>query len=38
MFRTLIHNLDVLFWLSQRRVTTVMAIDDGQGDHLDPQK
>ena len=35
--RTLIHDIDLLLWLSASRVTSVMAMDDRQGDHLAPQ-
>lgn len=35
--RTLIHDIDLLLWLSGSRVTSVMAMDYRQGDHLAPQ-
>ncbi len=35
--RTLIHDIDLLLWLSGSRVTSVMALDYRQGDHLAPQ-
>lgn len=35
--RTLIHDIDLLLWLSSSRVTSVMAMDVRLGDHLDPQ-
>ncbi len=34
--RTLIHDIDLLLWLSGSRVTSVMALDYRQGDHLAP--
>ena len=35
--RTLIHDIDLLLWLSSSRVTSVMAMEVRQGDHLAPQ-
>ena len=35
--RTLIHDIDLLLWLSRSRVTSVMAMEVRQGDHLAPQ-
>jgi len=35
--RTLIHDIDLLLWLSRSRVTSVMAMEVSQGDHLAPQ-
>jgi UDP-N-acetylglucosamine 3-dehydrogenase len=34
--RTLIHDIDLLLWLSRSRVTSVMAMEVRQGDHLAP--
>ncbi|MEB3200024.1 MAG: Gfo/Idh/MocA family oxidoreductase [Synechococcaceae cyanobacterium] len=34
--RTLIHDIDLLLWLSRSRVTTVMAMEVRHGDHLAP--
>jgi predicted dehydrogenase len=35
--RTLIHDIDLLLWLSGSRVTSVMALEYRQGNHLSPQ-
>jgi len=35
--RTLIHDIDLLLWLSQSRVTSVMALEFRRGHHLSPQ-
>ena len=35
--RTLIHDIDLLLWLSGSLVTSVMALEYRQGDHLAPQ-
>ncbi len=35
--RTLIHDIDLLLWLSGSRVRSVMAVDYRQGEHLAPQ-
>lgn len=35
--RTLIHDIDLVLWLSRSRVTSVMAMEVRQGDHLAPQ-
>jgi len=35
--RTLIHDIDLLLWFSGSRVTSVMAMEVRQGDHLAPQ-
>jgi predicted dehydrogenase len=35
--RTLIHDIDLLLWLSGSRVTSVMAMDYREGHHLAPQ-
>lgn len=35
--RTLIHDIDLLLWLSGSRVSSVMALDYRQGEHLAPQ-
>jgi predicted dehydrogenase len=35
--RTLIHDIDLLLWLSGYRVTSVMAMDYREGKHLAPQ-
>lgn len=35
--RTLIHDIDLLLWLSGSRVTSVMALEYRQGHHLSPQ-
>jgi predicted dehydrogenase len=37
VFRTLIHDIDLLLWLSQARVRSVMAREYRQGEHLSPQ-
>lgn len=37
VYRTLIHDIDLLLWLSGSRVSSVMALDYRQGDHLAPQ-
>jgi len=34
--RTLIHDIDLVLWLTQSRVTSVMAMEVRQGDHLAP--
>ena len=36
VFRTLIHDLDLLLWLSGSQVTSVTALEVRQGDHLAP--
>jgi UDP-N-acetylglucosamine 3-dehydrogenase len=35
--RTLIHDIDLLLWLTRSQVTSVMAMEVRQGDHLAPQ-
>jgi len=35
--RTMIHDIDLLLWLSGSRVTSVMALDYRHGEHLAPQ-
>ncbi|MCP9777881.1 MULTISPECIES: Gfo/Idh/MocA family protein [unclassified Cyanobium] len=35
--RTLIHDIDLMLWLTGSRVTSVMAMEVRQGDHLAPQ-
>ncbi|MCP9774874.1 Gfo/Idh/MocA family oxidoreductase [Cyanobium sp. HWJ4-Hawea] len=35
--RTLIHDIDLVLWLSQSRITSVMALDYRDGNHLAPQ-
>lgn len=37
VFRTLIHDIDLLLWLSGSRVQSVTALEFRQGDHLAPQ-
>jgi predicted dehydrogenase len=37
VFRTLIHDIDLLLWLSGSRVLSVTALEFRQGDHLAPQ-
>jgi len=37
VFRTLIHDIDLLLWLSGSRVRSVTALEFRQGDHLAPQ-
>lgn len=37
VYRTLIHDIDLVLWLSGSRVTSVMALDYRQGQHLAPQ-
>jgi predicted dehydrogenase len=36
VFRTLIHDLDLLLWFSRSRVTSVTALEVRRGDHLAP--
>ena len=35
--RTLIHDIDLVLWLSRSRVSSVMALDYREGEHLAPQ-